>query len=162
MNIIGADPTNTFTLAEMQQGGKGFAVGDRFTANDGKEYLFVVAGSGGFTGAGYVVIIDEAYSAVMLSTSNDARGDLVGVATGAVDASSYAWVQVKGVCDAIQVLASAAANTRLNTTATAGALDDDGTVGSMQVQGIYLTASRAASQGNAAGILNYPFVDATL
>lgn len=162
MNIIGADPSQSYTATEMQTLGRGFGLGDRFTTHDGKEYLFVVAGSGGFTGAGYVVIIDEAFSALMLSTSNDARGDLVGVATGAVAASSYAWVQVKGVCDAVQVLASAAANTRLNTTATAGALDDDGTAGSMQVQGLYLTAARAASQGNAAGILNYPFVDATL
>jgi hypothetical protein len=62
----------------------------------------------------------------------------------------------------MNVLASCAANVRLNTTATAGSLDDDGTAGSMQVQGIYLTAARAASNGSAAGILNRPFIDATL
>lgn len=158
--LIGANPSESYTLTELQQQGKGFSVGDRFTANDGKEFLFVQAGAGGIT-AGFVAIIDETYSAVMVSTSNDARGDLAGVAPVAIAASSFGWVQVKGPAD-IQVLASAAANVRLNTTATAGALDDDGTAGSIQVQGIYLTTARAASAGLAPGVLNYPFFDATI
>jgi hypothetical protein len=52
--------------------------------------------------------------------------------------------------------------TRLNTTATVGALDDDGTAGARVINGIALTASRAASQGNAVGILNFPQVGVTL
>jgi hypothetical protein len=158
---IGMNVAESYTAAELAVQGKGFGLGDRCTDHLGNEYVFVLAGAGGFTGDGFVVIIDEAYGALMLSTSNDARGDLAGVAKGAVAASSYAWVQVKGISN-VQVLASAAANARLNTTATAGALDDDGTVGAMQVQGIYLTTARAASVGLAPGILNYPFIDVTL
>jgi hypothetical protein len=147
------------TAAEMQAGGKGFGLGDRFTDQDGKEYVFVTAASA--ITATYVCVFDEAYSAAHLSTSNDARGDLVGVAPVAIASGSYGWLQVKGPCLA-QVLASCAANVRINTTATAGALDDDGTVGSLQVEGIYLTASRAASQGSAAAILSYPIQGVTL
>lgn len=159
-NIIGAQVNNWFTATELTQG-VGFSLGDRMTDFDGKEYLFVLAGSGGFTGAGYVVIIDENYAAVQISTSNDARGDLLGVATTAVSADGYAWVQVKGPC-VVQVAASCAANVRLNTTATAGQIDDDGTAGAMQCQGIYLTTARGAGAGTAPGVLNYPYVDVTL
>lgn len=162
MNIIGADPTNTFTLAEMQQGGKGFSLGDRFTANDGKEYVFVVAGTGGVTGEGYVCIIDEAYSAVMAdtTTSASARGDLVGVGVVAIAASSYGWLQVKGPCNLRVNVASA--NVQLNTTGTAGQLDDDATGGSEVVERCFLTTARAATAGLSAGILNYPSIGATL
>lgn len=159
--IIGANPTESYTLTELQLQGKGFAVGDRFTGFDGKEYVFVQAGAGGITGEGFVVIIDEAYGAVMVSTSNDARGDLAGVGLAAVAANSFCWVQVKGPAN-VQVAASAAANVRLNTTATAGQIDDDGTAGAIQVQGIYLTTARGGSAGTAPGVLNYPFFDVTL
>lgn len=159
--IIGAQITNPVGASEYSSSGRAFGLGDRLVTQDGKEYVFARA-SGAITGAGYVVFFNTSWAAAQLSTANDARGNLVGVATSAVTDGDYAWFQVSGLCDAIQVLASAAANTRLNTTATAGALDDDGTAGAMQVQGIYLSSARAASQGNAAGILNNPFVDVTL
>lgn len=47
-------------------------------------------------------------------------------------------------------------NTRLNTTATAGQLDDDATSGAFPIIGAYLTAARAASAGTAPAVLNYP------
>jgi len=161
MHLVGTNFTDSFTASELLTLGRGFSVGDRAVDHNGNEYLFVLAGAGGFTGDGYVVIVDEVYGGVQLSTSNDARGDIVGVAKAAVAASSYGWVQVKGVAN-VQVAASCAANVRLNTTATAGQIDDDGTTGAMQVQGIYLTTARAASAGTAPGVLNYPYVDVTL
>lgn len=138
-----------------------YALGTIAHSNDGKEYVYVKAGTGGVTGAGFVVTIDPSYVADLLSTSNDARGNDVGVAVGAIAASEYGWVQRKGFAD-VQVLASAAANTRLNTTATAGALDDDGTAGAFEVSGVHLTTARAASQGNAPAFLNYPVVGASI
>lgn len=159
-NIIGANVAATIAATDLLPSGKGFSLGDRFTDQDGKEWVFVKA-SGAITGAGYVCFFDTAYSASMLSTSNDARGNLVGIPAVAFADTEFGWLQVKGP-SSIRVLASAAANTRLNTTATAGALDDDGTVGSMQVQGAYLTTANGGATANAAGILNYPFVDATL
>lgn len=158
--FVGARITDTFTAAMMTQGGKGFGLGDRYVRGDGTEYVFVQASA---TIAQYdVAYFTAAYAATSLSTANDARGNLVGVASVAFAANEYGWLQVKGPASNINVLASAAANVRLNTTATAGSLDDDGTAGSMQVQGLYLTTARGGTNGPAPGILNYPFVDATL
>lgn len=150
--LIGVDVLNSFTAAELTQG-KGFGLGDRHIDQAGNEYVFVLAGSGGIT-ANFVATINEAYDAVMVSTSNDARGDLLGVAPSAIAASSYGWLQIKGVCT-VQVAASCAANARLNTTATAGQLDDDGGAGSFTCDGIFLTTARGAGAGTAPGILNY-------
>ena len=142
---------SSLTAAEITAGGKGFSVGDTYVDQSGNGYTFIVAG-GAITGAGFVVTIDAAGSATMLSTANDARGNRVGVALGAIASGEFAWVQTSGVFANIQVLASCAANARLNTTATAGALDDDGTVGSFVIDHIVLTTARAASQGNAPGV----------
>jgi len=131
-----------------------FGLGTRTQGSEGTEWLYVVA-SGAITGAGYVVSIDEAFTATMVSTSNDAQGDLAGVAPVAFVSGEYGWVQVKGPT-LIRVAASCAANVPLNTTATAGELDDDSTAAALIVDGAYLTAARAASAGTAAGMLNYP------
>ncbi len=157
--LIGVDVLSPRTAAEVAQG-QSFGLGDRHIDHLGNEYVFVQAGVGGIT-ANFVATIDEAYGAVMVSTSNDARGDLLGVAPVTIAANSFGWVQVKGVCT-VQVAASCAANARLNTTATAGQLDDDGTAGSFTCDGIFLTTARAASAGTAPGILNYSIQGVTI
>jgi hypothetical protein len=157
--LIGVDILNPVTDAELTQG-KGFGLGDRHIDQTGNEYVYVQAGVGGIT-ANFVATINEAYGAVMVSTSNDARGDLLGVAPVAIAASSYGWVQVKGVCT-VQVAASCAANVRLNTTATAGQLDDDGTAGSITCDGIFLTTARGSGAGTAPGVLNYAIQGVTI
>lgn len=158
--FVGAKLDDTLTSSALTQSGKGFGLGDRYVSNDGTEWLYVQASA---AIAQYdVCTITAAYAAASLGTANDARGNLVGVPCVAIANAEYGWVQVKGPVANMNVLASAAANVRLNTTATAGSLDDDGTAGSMQVQGIYLTSARAASNGPAPGILNYPYVDVTL
>ena len=157
--LIGVDVLNSVTAAEFTQG-KGFGLGDRHIDQVGNEFVYVQAGSGGIT-ANFVATIDEAYAAVMVSTSNDARGDLLGVAPVAIAASSYGWVQVKGVCN-VQVAASCAANVRLNTTATAGQLDDDATAGSIACDHIVLTTARAASAGIAPAVMNYSIQGVTI
>lgn len=157
--LIGVDILNPVTAAELTQG-KGFGLGDRHIDQVGNEYVYVQAGSGGLT-ANFVATIDEAYGAVMVSTSNDARGDLLGVAPATIAANSFGWVQVKGVCN-VQVAASCAANVRLNTTATAGQIDDDGTGGSIALDGIVLTTARGASAGTAPAVLNYAIQGVTI
>lgn len=140
-----------------------FAVGTRGVDYDGKEYVYVQADSGGVTGAGYVVLIDPAtYTADMIDTTNSGSGfgELVGVAPLAVTASYYFWAQVWGAAS-IRVAASCAANTAINTTATAGQLDDDQGVGSEDIAGIALTTANGGSAANAAGFLNYPTVGVT-
>lgn len=141
--------------------GKAFGLGDRATSADGKEYVWLQA-SAAITGAGYVCFITTANLATMLSTSNDAIGNRVAIAPAAMATGDQGWFQVFGFADSVQVLASCAANVRVNTTATAGALDDDGTAGAMSILGLVLSTARAASQGNAPAILSYPTIGVTL
>lgn len=158
-SVIGANLTEPMSSTVATQTGKGFGLGDRYTSHDGKEYLYVQA-SGAITGAGYVVTVDPSYQAALLSTSNDGFGNIVGVAAAAFADDDFGWVQVKGPAS-IQVAASAAANTTLNTTATGGQLDDDQTVGSMDINGLTLTTANGGAAATAAGVLNYPSVGVT-
>jgi hypothetical protein len=158
---LGVNPSLTFTGTD--EAGIPFAVGQiGQTDNNGKQYVFVKTTSA--IAAGDCVTYDETYNTIVapLGTANDARGDRAGVATVAIASGSYGWLQIYGVNLGINVLASCAANARLNTTATAGSLDDDGTAGSMQVEGIYLTTARGGTNGSAPGVLNYPIIGITL
>ena len=148
--VIGQNTAQTDTYLTD---GTTFAVGQEAESYDGKKWVYVKASS---AIAQYdVVTYDETFSTVVapLGTANDARGDKVGVAPVAIASGDYGWLQIYGPCT-MNVLASCAANVRINTTATAGSLDDDGTAGSMAVDGIYLTTARGGSNGSAAGILN--------
>ena len=155
-SVAGAKVTQTHTSPE-------FEVGTRHEDENGKEYVYVQADAGGATGAGYVVLVDESYAADMIDTTNSATGfgQIAGVATAAVAASEYCWVQIFGPAD-IRVAASCAANTAINTTGTAGQLDDDASVGAEVIDGITLTTANGGSAGTAAGFLTYPRVGATL
>lgn len=139
-------------------------LGARFVDEvNGKEYVYVQADAGGVTGAGYVVLINESWAADMIDTTNSAtaRGQLVGVAPAAVTANYYFWAQVWGVAS-IRVAASAAANVALNTTGTAGQIDDDATAGAEVIENIVLTTANGGAAGTAAGLLFHPTVRATL
>lgn len=152
--IIGALPTATIAASALTQGG-GFGLGDR-RASNGKEWVYVQA-DGAITGDGYVCQIDENYQAVMVSTSVDAIGDLIGVANVAFADNDYGWLQVRGPCVA-RVAASCGANVLLNSTATAGQIDDDGGSTGMAIQGLVLTTANGGSAGTAAAMLNYPVI----
>ena len=152
-DLIGAGVSTVDTTPQ-------FNLGQVANGNALDQYLYVKANTA-LSGAGLVCTIDASHGADALSTSNDARGNIVGVAMAAIAANSYGWLQIRGTCS-MSVKASAAANVRLNTTATAGYIDDDGTAGSMQVEGAYLTTARGGTDGTAAARLNYPFVSATL
>lgn len=153
-NAIGAKFTETFTAGTAVNVYPPFLLGTRMRGDDGTEWMFVQA-NGAITGAGYVCTVDETFQAAMLSTSNDAGGDTVGVAGTDFADNDYGWVQVLGPC-VIRVAASAAANVGLNTTGTAGQLDDDGTAGSFDIDGLILTTANGGAAGTAAGFLNYP------
>lgn len=157
--LVGARLNDTYTAATLAASGKGFGLGDRYVNNLGNEFIFVQAS--GAISQYDVVQLTAAFAAASLNTAGGLRGNLVAVAQVAFAANEYGWVQVKGPCT-MNVKASCAANVRLNTTATAGAPDDDGTATTKQIQGAYLTTARGGTDGSAPGILNYPFVDATL
>lgn len=157
--LVGAIPTDTITAASLPNG-RAFGLGDRYAGHDGKEYVFCVAG-GTIAAQDVVQWVPGTFSATTITTASSPRGNNVGVANVAVTSGDYFWAQVKGATT-VNVLASAVANVRLNTTATAGKLDDDGTASSKQVQGVYLTATNGGSTAAVAAILNDPAVDVTL
>lgn len=133
-----------------------FKLGTRVNGDDGTSWVYVQA-DGAVTGAGYVCQVTRGFQATELSTSNDTAGEMVGVAGAALADNEYGWVQVYGPAS-IRVAASAAANAVLNTTATAGQLDDDQAVGSFDINGVILTTANGASAGTAEGVLNWPTV----
>jgi hypothetical protein len=140
-----------------------FDIGTQVTAKDGSVWNYVKFGSGGVTGLGYVVVIDEDWLAVMMSNSVGGSGDKIAVAPAVALVNNYGWVQVAGTCDNIRVAASCAANVPLASTTTAGEIDDAVGTGTKNFPdfGIVLTTARAASAGLAPGELNYPVVGTT-
>lgn len=157
--LVGASPADT-VLSGTTKEGKGFGLGDRLTTHDGKEYVWLRA-SAAITGAGYACFVTTANLATMLSTSNDARGNLVAIAPAALATGDEGWFQIGGF-SSVRVLASCAANARLNTTATAGAFDDDATTGAMAIDGIALSTANGGAEGTVAAILNYPQIGVTI
>lgn len=131
-----------------------------------KGYVYIRDSGSAITGTGYVVLIDGSdYTAVMATTTTAAPGTgsqkMVGVAVSAIAASGYGWAQIYGPCT-IRTLASAVAYTTLNTTATAGALDDDASVGARVIEGLSLDVATGGAPAATAGFLNWPKVSRTL
>lgn len=160
MKVVGIDATAVRTSAE----GPEFTVGQR-GEDQGKEYMYVVAGEA-ITAAGYMCVVDSSFTAEMVDTTSTAPGAGVGRPCGAAQAAiasgGYGWLQIYGN-GSLRTLASAAAGTRLNSTATPGALDDDGTTGAEAIYGVSLgTATGGAAATNTDAFFNYPFVGDTL
>lgn len=154
-NIVGANLASDSTTPL-------FGVGDVFEDYNGNVYVYVKATS---AIAQYdAVTYDETFSTTVapVSSSNDARGDKLGVAPVAIASGSYGWLQIYGPCT-LTVLGSCAANVELATTATAGSLDDATTTGFIVAEGIFVTAANSASSAAAkAAILNFPQCGRTL
>lgn len=158
MHAVGLRVTEWQTLAEIQANGNAHTqLGTIAETFDGKKYVYVVLGTGGVTGDGYVCTIDDAFEAVMLTTSNDADGDVLGVAEGAGAAEDYGWLQVYGPAG-VRTEQDALANAFLGATADAGQLDDAAATG-LYVDGIVLrTATGGADAVNTTAWLNFPRV----
>lgn len=164
MYIAGIKADNVRTSSE----GPEFSVGTMGTVSTSegpKVYRYVVS-AGGITGAGYVVDIDSSSNdAAMCTTTTTApgagAGKAIGVGVAAIAAGGYGWVQVYGRC-VVRVAALAAAYTLLNSTATAGQIDDDATVGAEVIDGLVLDVANGGAAATAAGFANWPKVGRTL
>lgn len=149
--IGGADSTRTTTNAE-------FGLGDVVSNGKGSVFVYVQA-SEALTANAAVLITEAAASEMVDNTATaSAFGDRVGVIGSAFLINEFGWAQIYGAA-VVSVGTSAAANTILNTTATAGRLDDDSTAGAEDIPGIVTTASESSNL--AACILNYPTVGVT-
>ena len=162
MYVLGIDTTEATVDAKFGLGQRGLNV----TTAGVKEYVYVRDSGAAVTGAGYVVLINQsAFTAIMASTTTSAPGTgqqkPAAVAPVAVTASYYYWAQVSGPA-VVRVAASCAAFTTVNTTGTAGQLDDDATAGAEVINGIALTTANGGAAATAAATLQYPFVGVTL
>lgn len=156
MYISGINASTTTTDQEFTLGAFG-------TTHDGDIYQYIQADATGFS-AGDAVIISEANVGDQATTTSSAPGTGQGLPVGvpevAFAASEYGWVKRVGATDALNVGSSCAAHTELNTTTTAGRLDDDATAGAEIIRG--LTTTGAESGNSAAAYLNWPYVGSTL
>lgn len=136
-----------------------FDLGTRMKGAAGAEYVYVQAN--GALAATDVCIITEAgqADAIDLTNSAGALGTMVGVANVAFADDEYGWVQVRGATTA-NVGTGASTGTKLNSTSTAGRVDDNAGAGSETVLGLYTTGAETSNA--AACVLQYPFIDATL
>ena len=123
--------------------------------------------NGVITGAGYGVVEQTGFDFIMATTTTTAPGasgygTRFGAAQAALADNEFGWFQIYGK-GSIRTLASAAKGTRLNSTATGGALDDDGTASSEAITGItILTATGGSAATNADAVFSYPSVAETL
>jgi hypothetical protein len=166
--IIGISPTKVDLAATGLTFKPGTLAGYDDPVLGYQEFIYGTA-TAAITGAGYACVegvLNGNFS--MVTTANTAAGQLgghgsrVGVAQAALATGDSGWFQVLGK-GSLRTLASAALGTRLNTTATAGALDDDGTGSSRAINGVVLkTASGGAAETNVDARFSYPTVGATL
>lgn len=164
MYVMGIDPTKVRTNTEGPEFGLG-QLGANVGSAGTKAYIYVKA-SGAITDDGYVCDIDSsAFTAAMSSTTTTApgtgAGKQVGVARAAIADTGYGWLQVYGA-GTIRVAASCAAYTLLNSTGTAGQIDDDATASSEIIDGIVLDVAAGGAAATVAGVMNWPSVGRTL
>ncbi len=134
--------------------------------NGYQEFVYGRA-NGAVTAAGYCCVeltgFDFALISVTQTTAGTAGyGSRVAVGQAVLADNEYGWFQIYGK-GSLRTLASAAKGTRLNSTATNGALDDDAGSGAEAIFGVVLgTATGGAEATNADAILSYPSVGTTL
>lgn len=139
-----------------------YVLGTVASSNDGNYYQYVKAGEAITQYA--TCLIDENYNIVMATTTTSApdagQGKAVCVPQIALTNAYYGWVLVKGTGSVLGA-ASCVKYTELNTTATAGTLDDDATAGAEVISGIVFDTTLTGAAATSA-VINYPFVGRTL
>jgi len=173
-SIIGLSPTLVTLTTSVPAfkpgtiGGFDDATADGTSVVGYKEYIYGTA-TAAITALGYACVegvLNANFS--MITTTNTAAGQLgghgsrVGVAQAAMATGDYGWFQIVGK-GSLRCAASAAIGTRLNTTATAGVVDDDGTAASRAVNGIVIKTVVGGAEATCPDArFSYPTVGATL
>ena len=163
IGISKADVTASSSTAAFRLG----TVGGYDDPTNGYQEFIYGRADGAVTGAGYLCVEETGFDFAMVSTTTTAPGasgfgSRCGAAQAALADNEYGWFQIYGK-GSLRTLASAAKGTRLNSTATAGAVDDDGTAGSEAIEGLVIgTATGGSAATNTDAIFSYPTVGATL
>lgn len=135
--------------------------------NGYQEFIYGKAGDANFTEAGRLALEVTGFTFVIGNIGNSTPGTAGYGTRCAANAAilgngEYGWFQIYGK-GSIRTLASAAIGTRLNTTGTAGAVDDDATAGSEAINGLVLhVATGGATAVNSSAMFSYPTVGVTL
>ena len=164
--IIGISKADVTASSSTPQFRLGTVGGYDDPTNGYQEFIYGRA-DGAVTGAGYLCVEETGFDFAMASTTTTAPGasgfgSRCGAAQVALADNEYGWFQIYGK-GSVRTLASAAKGTRLNSTGTAGAVDDDGTASSEAIEGLVLgTATGGAAATNADAIFSYPTVGTTL
>lgn len=102
MYVIGAKVNETFSTTTLQTSGKGFGLGDLYTAGNGKIYKFVLFnnGSGNVAAASgnfcYYLAETGAETWTVTSDLSDSSGVGAGVFQSVPADGEYCWIQVAG------------------------------------------------------------------
>jgi hypothetical protein len=134
--------------------------------NGYQEFVYGRA-DGAVTAAGYLCVEETGFDFTMASTTSTSpgvagTGSRVGAAQAVLADNEYGWFQIYGK-GSVRTLASCAKGTQLNSTGTAGAVDDDATAGSEVINGLVIgTATGGAAATNSDAIFSYPSVGRTL
>jgi len=164
--VIGLSKDNITAATAVPEFRLGTIGGYDDPTNGYQEFVYGRA-NGAVTAVGYVCVEETGFDFAMINVTKTTPGTAgfgsrVAVAQAVMADNQYGWFQTYGK-GSVRTLALAAKGTRLNTTATDGALDDDGTGGSEAIFGIVLgTATGASAATNADAILVYPTVGTTL
>lgn len=171
-NTAGIDLTAIWTAASNAAGTYSenvqpyppFDVGMVVWMLNGGAAVYVKLGTGGMTGLGYVgvVLLGDYTNCVMMSNSVGNLGDKIGVwlGNGAGLAGDYGFIQVYGsnpnVWSAVAVVSAA-----MQSTTTAGQIDDANGTGTKNISGLFLTTAKTTAAGLTAAELNWPAVGST-
>jgi hypothetical protein len=164
--VIGIDKTQVTGASAVAAFRLGTVGGYDDPASGYQEFIYGRA-SGAITAIGYVCVEATGFDFLMATTTTTAPGQQgpgsrVGVAQATLADNEFGWFQIYGKAS-VRTLALAAKGTKLNTTATDGALDDDATAGAETIDGLVLgTATGAVAATNADAMLSYPCVGRTL
>jgi len=131
-----------------------FALGECASAEGGREYQYVQAGSA--VTANYWVGIDETNKAYPLTKAHADDGFAVAVAETALTKDYHGWVTMRGRDVNAAVGGSCAADVALYTSATAGVLDDTST-SQTKIDGVVAAAANGTSAVAAVEVITtYP------
>ena len=145
--VIGVRADDVYTINAAAGRFPPQALGTIVKLADGGRAILAKA-SAAITGEGYVCQIGEDHVATMITTttSNGNNGIRVGVAQAALAINEIGWFVIAGKTQ-LRVSASAAAHVRLNTTATAGQVDDDATAGARAIDNVVLKVANGGAAG---------------
>lgn len=164
--IVGISPDKVTAATAVPEFKLGTVAGYDHPTLGYQEFVYGRA-AGAITGLGYLCVEATGFDFAMATLTTTAPGasgpgSRCGAAQAALADNEYGWFQTYGV-GSLRTLASAAKGTRLNSTATGGAVDDDGTAGSEQIFGLTLmTATGGAAATNADAMFVHPVVGITI